>query len=368
MQWWAHIFPINGVTSGRMFNLLYLKAFPAPRPAPGRFPSAGKTVSLAGPRASLHPFALAALLYLTMPTGHAEATNRVFVTNEQSDSVSVIDSRTFEVIATIDVGDRPQGIGLSPDGSRLYVAVSNEDLIKVIDPETLEIVDQFTIDFDSEVFGVHPEGNIFMPNEDRAMTSVINPATGRKLAEIDVGLEPEGVAVSPDGKYVIITSESSNKLHVIQVPEHVVVKEIAVGARPRAATFSRDGRLVYASSEISGEIQKISTKDFTIIGKTRINDPDAKPKDVLLGRDEELLYVAGGRANAVFVLNADSLEQLKRIPVGERTWGLAMTRDKKRLFTTDGVSGTVSVIDTVNNELIETIKVGEYPWSLVVDD
>lgn len=313
-------------------------------------------------------FLSAILLFVYVQPLLAASTDRVFVTNEQSNSVTVIDSRTLEVVTTIKVGDRPQGIDLSPDGSKLYVAVSNEDTIKVIDPESFEILREFGIDPDSEVFAVHPGGNIYMPNEDRAMISVIDPDTGRKLAEIEVGLEPEGVAISPDGRYVIITSESSSMLHVIQVPEHIVVKEIPVGARPRAATFTNDGRFVYASSEISGEIQKINMETFEIINKVRIEDDSAKPKDVLLSKDENYLYVAGGRANAVFLLDADNLNFLKKIPVGKRTWGLAMTRDKKRAFTTDGVSGTVSVIDTEDNEVIKTIKVGDYPWSLVIDD
>ena len=53
----------------------------------------------------------------------AGPTSRIFVTNEQSDTVSVIDGDTNQVEATIEVGKRPRGIGLSPDKSELYVAL-----------------------------------------------------------------------------------------------------------------------------------------------------------------------------------------------------------------------------------------------------
>ena len=88
----------------------------------------------------------------------------------------------------------------------------------------------------------------------------------------------------------------------------------------------------------------------------------------MLSKDEKTLYVAGGRSNAIKVLDADTLELIKKIPVGKRVWGLAMSKDGKRLFTTDGVSGTVSVIDTDNNEKIKVIEVGEFPWGVVVND
>ena len=67
----------------------------------------------------------------------ADPTGRIFVTNERGDSVSVINGNSLVVEATIDVGDRPRGIGISPDGSELYVAVSEENKIKVIAPKTL---------------------------------------------------------------------------------------------------------------------------------------------------------------------------------------------------------------------------------------
>ena len=78
--------------------------------------------------------------------------------------------------------------------------------------------------------------------------------------------------------------------------------------------------------------------------------------------------MAGGRANAIFVLDAESLEIITSIPVGKRTWGLALTADGKTLYTTDGVSNQVSVIDTDHNKVIATVPVGKFPWGVVIDD
>src|SRR5215212_5837715 len=49
---------------------------------------------------------------------------RVFVTNEASGDLTVIDAATQAVIATAPLGKRPRGIQVSPDGRRLYVALS----------------------------------------------------------------------------------------------------------------------------------------------------------------------------------------------------------------------------------------------------
>ncbi len=48
---------------------------------------------------------------------------RVYVSNEDGQTVTVIDTAKAQVIATVDVGKRPRGLKLSKDGSQLYVAV-----------------------------------------------------------------------------------------------------------------------------------------------------------------------------------------------------------------------------------------------------
>ena len=62
------------------------------------------------------------------------AKDRVFVTNEKSNNISVINAETLVIEDTIDIGDRPRGIGLSPDSSALYVAISEENLILFLFP------------------------------------------------------------------------------------------------------------------------------------------------------------------------------------------------------------------------------------------
>jgi PQQ-dependent catabolism-associated beta-propeller protein len=308
------------------------------------------------------------MLALFSIPGYSAQTGRIFVTNESGNSITVIDSKTNKVETTFDIGKRPRGIGLSPDQKELYVVVSDENVIKVIDPQSLKVLRQFKAGSDPETFAVHPNGHIYISNEDDAKASVYDPATGKLIVAVPVGLEPEGVAVSPDGSKVVITSESSNLLQIISVPEHQIITNILVSARPRSAVFTHDGKLIYASAEIGGEIMKVDVASGKILAKAEVGGEKAKPKDVRLSKDEKALYVAGGRANKVFLLDADTMAIKKEIPVGKRVWGLAMNKDGTRIYTTDGVSNTVSVIDTGSNEVIATIPVGKMPWGVVIDD
>ena len=73
----------------------------------------------------------------------AEPTKRIFVSNERSNTISVINGDTHKIEATVEVGTRPRGIGLSPDNRELYVAISEDNAIAVVDPISLKVLRTF---------------------------------------------------------------------------------------------------------------------------------------------------------------------------------------------------------------------------------
>jgi PQQ-dependent catabolism-associated beta-propeller protein len=298
----------------------------------------------------------------------ADPTYRLFVTNEKSGTVTVIDSRTGEIETTMEVGERPRGIGLSPDRKTLYVALSEDNAIGMYDVLTLKPLGTLDGGDDPETFDVHPNGNIYLSNEDDAKATVVNPATGEILAEVKVGLEPEGVAVSPTGEYALVTSESTNMVHVIETGAHKVVANILVAARPRGLAFNKEGSLAYVSSEIGNEIAIIDMKTMAIIKKVVVDIDKSKPMAIELSPDEDTLYMTTGRAAKVAVMNAKTLELINTIDVGKRVWGAALSRDGSTLYTANGVSDSVSVVDTASNKELKQIPVGSKPWGLALDD
>ena len=66
---------------------------------------------------------------LLLPCLPAAAAPHVYVANERSNDITIIDIATNSVVATVPVGQRPRGLGLSPDGRTLYVALGPERAI-----------------------------------------------------------------------------------------------------------------------------------------------------------------------------------------------------------------------------------------------
>src|SRR5271169_5768554 len=180
---------------------------------------------------------LAAALLLAGCSRPAEKASgyRVYVTNEISGDLSVIDSNSMEVVSTVPLGKRPRGIHASPDGKTIYVALSgsppappgvdestlpppdkNADGIGVFDVASNKMVRMLKAGSDPENFDVSVDGKtIYVSNEDASGVSFIDVAAGAITKTIKTGDEPEGVKINPDGKLVYSTAEADGTVSVI---------------------------------------------------------------------------------------------------------------------------------------------------------
>ncbi len=210
-----------------------------------------------------------------------------------------------------------------------------------------------------------------MANEDDAVVTVVDTETRTVLAQIDVGVEPEGMAVSPDGRWAINTSETTNMLHWIDTSTYELVDNTLVDQRPRHVEFSDDGKTLWASYEIGGTVAVVDVASRKVIKKLNfkiagITADRIQPVGIKLTSDQKTAFVALGPANHVAVVDTASYEIRKYLLVGRRVWHMELTDDDKFLFTSNGVSGDVSVVDVDKLKVIKSIKVGRYPWGLAI--
>ena len=135
---------------------------------------------------------------------------KAFVSNERGNTITVVDTDSWEVLTEFDGGNRPRGITLSPDGKLLYVCASDDDTVRVFDTDTYQELYTLPSGPDPELFVLDPEGSpLYIANEDDNLVTVTDTESRKILAEVPVGVEPEGMAISPDEKWVVNTSRPS---------------------------------------------------------------------------------------------------------------------------------------------------------------
>ena len=333
--------------------------------------------------------ALAACLALHV---HAADKLRIYVSNEDSGEITVVDPGAGQVLQRIDVGKRPRGIKLSPDGKLLYVALSGSpsagpgvdesklpppdrsaDGIGVVDLATFKLLRTLPSGQDPEAFDLSRDGKtLYISNEETAEVTVLDVATGKVTSKVPVGREPEGVTVRPDGKFVYVTCEGDSEVVAIDTATLKVVSKMHTEARPRSVVFTKDGSIAFATAERGGAVTILDGLKHTPIGTISIPSAPGKPLPArpmgsVLAPDGRQVFVSNGRGGSVAVIDVASRKVVRMIDdVGDRPWGIGVSPDGKDVYTANGPSDDVSVIDVETGRVKQRIKVGGRPWGLVV--
>src|SRR3712207_8672781 len=92
------------------------------------------------------------------------------------------------------------------------------------------------------------------------------------------------MAVSPDGRLVVCTSETTSMVHVIDAATYQVIDNVLIDTRPRAAAFSPDGKEIWLTSELRGTATVIGADDRAVRGTIEFAVQGVPREQVQIGR------------------------------------------------------------------------------------
>ena len=135
-----------------------------------------------------------------------------------SGTVSVVDLDRNEQVKVIETGLHPCGMVLSPDHEMLYVACANSDIVTVIDTKSDEVINTISVHMMKEghLFGSSPNDLSISP--DGKYLYVAN-ATDNAICVIETGPQAEVTGYIPTGWYPgsVITDMDGKSIYVANV-------------------------------------------------------------------------------------------------------------------------------------------------------
>ncbi|AEV85716.1 hypothetical protein ACWT_4694 [Actinoplanes sp. SE50] len=238
----------------------------------------------------------------------------VYVPNLGSDTVMVIDPRTYRVIRTVPVGHGPQHVVPSWDLRTLWV---NNNAGSTLTP--------------------------------------IDAATGRFGKPIRVD-DPYNLYFTPDGKFAMVMAET-RKAIIFSDPHTMAARHVLpIGCRGvNHADFSADGRYFIATCEFSGELVKVDTAAQRVVGRLQLPG-HAMPQDIKISPDGRTWYVADMQTSGLWILDGDHLTVRSFLPTGYGAHGLYPSRDSRHLYIANRGEGSISVLDFHTGRLVSKWK------------
>ncbi|WP_229391627.1 PKD domain-containing protein [Methanosarcina sp. DH2] len=293
----------------------------------------------------------------------AGASPFAYVTNGESDNISVIDTTTDKVTATISVGSNPMGAVINPNGTKVYVVNSHSNDVSIIDTATNNVIATVPVGSSPQGVAVSPNGKqVYVTKPTSNNISVIDTTKNTVVSTVKTGRGPTGVAVSADGKKIYVTNYGDKTVSIIDTATKAVITTVSVGKGPKEITITPDGTKVYVANSDSGSISVIDTATNNITDTVKV---EGAPFGVAVNSEGTKVYVTnnGKYFSTVSVIDISTNKVTATIPVGPNPMGVAVTPDGTKVYVAINPYNAVSVIDTETNTVTATMLVGNSPYA-----
>jgi|HubBroStandDraft_6_1064221.scaffolds.fasta_scaffold83701_1 YVTN family beta-propeller protein len=319
---------------------------------------------------------------LNSPNIPISAHDRVYHADQSSNTVSVYDPSTNQLLGVIPLGGfTPQnlsplyysqllvhGMGFSFDHKTLDVVSIGSNSVTFIDTATNQVKHTTYVGRSPhEAFFTPDDSEVWVTVRGENYVQVLDGSTYEYKDKIYVGDGPGMTIFRPDGKYGFVCSSSVPETTVVDVQSHQIA-----GTVPQASPFcpniaaTPDGTQVWETLKDTGKTEVFSAQPPFNVLATLNTGPITNHVNIVRNAKGQFAYVTVGGENVVKVYTTTKTPQLvATIPTGELPHGLWPSGDGTRIYVALENGTGMQVINTLTNQTITTLPGGQAAQALV---
>jgi YVTN family beta-propeller protein len=248
---------------------------------------------------------------------------------------------------------------------RVYVPNTLDGTVTVIDPATYKVI--ATLDVGGVPHHVTPSWDLrhlYVDNPGSSLLQVLDPKTASLTGDSIRVPAPYNLYFTPDGKSAIVVAEYDHVLEFRDRKTWALQGQVYIQwPGVDHIDFSADGTYLLASCEYSGEVVKVSVAKRAVTANLHVGGSTV---DVKIAPDGKVFYVANQGLGGVSVIDPETMQQIQFIATGSGAHGFAVSRDAKFLYVSNRISGTISVVSFASRKVVHTWSVGGSPDMLQV--
>jgi len=275
----------------------------------------------------------------TVPTGEGPHEVEVstdgklaFVSNyggrTSGNTLSVIDIAARKELKRVDLGELRRPHGLTFSGGKLYFTSEESKSIARYDPVKQTVDWKYAVGQErTHMVLASPDGKkFFTSNIESNSVSILQPtADGQwKQQVVKVGLGPEGLDLTPDGRTLWSAHSRDGGISIIDTGSGKVLRTVdAKTQRSNRVKITPDGRYALLTDLAAGNLLVFDAHNYTEVKRVNLG---AETTGILIAPDGATAYVAVSGAHHVAVIDLKTLSVAKTIDTGRQPDGMAWVR------------------------------------------
>lgn len=260
--------------------------------------------------------------------------SRIYISNEAENTLDVVDAKTLKITNRVKLSAHPNNMAVGRDGRRVYVAIRDPEPggVDVVDTASMKMVK--TIPTQGSIHNpyVTPDGKYVVAGSITGRTINVIDAETETTAwtlKMDLGVRPMTFSTNPDGstKWIFVQMSGLNGFAVVDFATRKEIKRIThpdlppgkatvpQGSDPsHGLAVTADGKTLVVCSRLNNHLYFYSLPDLQVLGGAELGGKGAGW--VTLTPDGKTAYVANPVTNDVSVVDIKAMKEVTRIPVG----------------------------------------------------
>jgi YVTN family beta-propeller protein len=258
---------------------------------------------------------------------------RIYVSNEAMSTLDFVDAKTLKVIKQVPLSGHPNNMAVGKDGKRVYVGIIQAPGgVDVIDTATMKNVKTIPTKGTIHNAYVTPDGKYVVAGSIAGRTINVIDAKTEEPAwtlDLDLGVRPMTFNSNPDGStkwiftqlsgfngFAVVDFATRKEIHRIKNPDLPPGKAtVPQGSDPsHGMAVTSDGKTLVVCSRLNNHLYFYALPDLKALGGAELGGKGAGW--VTLTPDGKMAYVANPVTNDVSVVDVQAMKEVARIPVG----------------------------------------------------
>ena len=312
--------------------------------------------------------ALAAIL-IGATSANAENGGVLLIGNKGENTVSFVDLGSGEELARLPTGRMPHEIAISPDGARAAVVAYGGTTIDVFDIASRAKVKTIDLSPNEGPHGIVwlDDGRIVATTERSQSVAIVDPAEGKLLASIPTAQEgTHMVAVTNDGSRAYTANIAAGTVSVLHLKQARKIRDLEVGGEPEGIALSVDEKMLWVGDLEGARVQAFDTASFAKVAEV---ETGPVPIRVAASPDGRWIVTSNLGNGSITVIDASTLEKVRDITVS----GVQQAGQVTILFGPDGKlyaaetgRNQIAEIDLVSGEVVRRLPAGEQGDGLAI--